>query len=67
MRVVRRVLPYLRARGVVSAKDMSRAFRVFEFQEGQMVGGRKLIFSEATGTVLKALSQPIPVLQAFGL
>ena len=57
MRIVRRTLPYLRARGVVSAKDMSRALRVFEFQEGQMVGGRKLIFSEATGTVLKALSQ----------
>ena len=57
MRVVRRTLPYLRARGVVSAKDISRALRVFEFQEGQMVGGRKLIFSEATGTVLKALSQ----------
>jgi hypothetical protein len=57
MRIVRRTLPYLRARGVVSAKDMSRAMRVFEFQEGQMVGGCKLIFSEATGTVLKALSQ----------
>jgi hypothetical protein len=57
MRVVRRVLPYLRARGVVNAKDMSRALRVFEFQEGQVVGGRKLIFSESTGSVLKALSQ----------
>lgn len=57
MRIVRRTLPYLRAHGVVSAKDMSRSLRVFEFQEGQMVGGRKLIFSEATGTVLKALSQ----------
>ena len=57
MRVVRRVLPYLRARGVTNAKDMSRALRVFEFQEGQVVGGRKLIFSESTGSVLKALSQ----------
>ena len=57
MRIVRRTLPYLRARGVVSAKDLSRALRVFEFQEGQVVGGRKLIFSEATGSVLKALSQ----------
>ena len=57
MRIVRRALPYLRARGVVSAKDMSRALRVFEFQEGQVVGGRKLVFNESTGSVLRALSQ----------
>lgn len=57
MRIVRRVLPYLRSRGVVSSKDMSRALRVFEFQEGQVVGGRKLVFAESTGSVLKALSQ----------
>jgi adenylate cyclase len=56
VRVVRRVLPYLRKQ-VSSARELKSALRIFEFQEGQMVGGRGPVFTEATSQVLGALSK----------
>jgi adenylate cyclase len=56
MRVVRRVLPYLRKK-VSNPRELSKALRIFEFNEGQVMGGRGPVFTEATGPVLSALSK----------
>lgn len=56
MRVVRRLLPYLRKK-VSNARELKRALRVFEFQEGQIIGGRGPVFTEATTQVLGALAK----------
>ena len=56
MRVVRRALPYLRQR-VGSARELKSALRIFEFNEGQIMGGRGPVFTEATSQVLGALSK----------
>jgi adenylate cyclase class 1 len=56
IRVVRRLLPYLKAR-VSNVMDLKKALRVFEFQEGQVIAGKGPSFTEATSQVLGALSK----------
>ena len=56
VRTVRRLLPHLRKQ-VGSVRELQRALRVFQFQDGQLVAGRGPIFSESTSQVLGALSK----------
>lgn len=56
VRVVRRALPYLKRR-VTNTKDLKRALRIFELSEGHIAGGKGLVFTEATGNVLTALTR----------
>jgi adenylate cyclase class 1 len=56
IRVVRRLLPYLKSR-ISNSMDLKRALRIFEFQEGQLIAGKGPSFTEATSQVLGALSK----------